>query len=57
MSNQTTVTTGAIAGAIALLVIWLSSYFAPGLMGTMPTGGEAAITVILTAVIQYFTSN
>lgn len=55
MNNQTTVTTGAIAGALALLTIWLASYFLPELMETVPTGGEAALTILFTAVIQYFT--
>jgi len=36
------------AGAFALIVIWLLSFFFPELMETAPTGLEAGLTVLFT---------
>ena len=53
MGNKTTVTDMGIGGAIAILIVWLMSYFAPGLASTLPAGGEAAIALLVAGIFSY----
>ena len=54
MGNSPTVTDMSLGGAIALLVLWVLAYFLPDFTATLPTGGEAAIALVITAVFSYF---
>ena len=54
--NRTTVGTMSVGGALALLIIWIGSYYMPDLFKTLPTGGEAAIALLITAGFSYFTT-
>ena len=54
MNNKTTVTDMSIGGALALLILWVLGYFSPDFVATLPTGGEAAIALIIAAVFSYF---
>jgi hypothetical protein len=53
MRNQTTVTDVSLGGAVALLVLWVLGYFQPEFVETLPTGGEAAIALVITALFSY----
>lgn len=53
MSNKTTVTDMSIGGALALILLWVLSYFAPEFTASLPTGGEAAIALVITAAFSY----
>lgn len=53
MGNKTTVKDMSIGAAIAMLLVWLASYFWPDLMETLPTGGEAAIALLVTGLFSY----
>lgn len=53
--SQRKATATAAAGAAATVVIWLLSYFAPGLMETAPTGIEAAFTTLIASAAALLT--
>ena len=53
MGNNTSVTTVGIAGGITVVVFWLLGYFAPEFMESAPTGAEAAVTAIVSALVGY----
>lgn len=53
MNNQTTVTDLSIGGALALLLLWVLGYFSPSFVSQLPTGGEAAIALVITAIFSY----
>lgn len=52
--QETNVTTVGLGGAGATILIWLLGYYEPDLIATLPTGGEAAIAVLLTCLFAYF---
>jgi hypothetical protein len=54
MSNQTTVRDVSIGGALAMLVIWLLSYYCPDLAASLPAGGEAGIALLISSTFAYF---
>lgn len=54
MGNKTTVTDMSIGGAMALLILWVLGFFAPEFAAALPTGGEAAIALVFTALFSYF---
>ncbi len=54
MGNNTTVTTTAIGGAVATLIIFIIGAAAPDVLPDV-AGLEAALAVIATALINYFT--
>lgn len=54
MGNQTTVTVAGVGGAMAVIAIWLIGFYRPGLIESLPTGGEAALAVLFTAIFAYF---
>lgn len=54
MGNQTTVRDVSIGGALAMLLIWLLSYYCPDLAASLPAGGEAAIALLITSGFAYF---
>lgn len=53
MNTQTNVQTVGVAGALAFIVVWLVSFFAPELAAAAPTGLEAAFTAIFSTVLGY----
>lgn len=53
MTNQTTVRDVSIGGSIAMLSIWLLSYYCPDLAASLPAGGEAAIALLITSGFAY----
>lgn len=53
MGRKTTVTVVAFGGALATLALWLLGYYNPDLMATLPTGGEAALGTVFTAIFSY----
>ena len=54
MSNKTTVTDLSIGGAVAVIFMWVLGYYQSGLMEALPTGGEAALGVVITGIFTYF---
>ena len=42
-----------IGGATATILIWIWGYYEPELIATLPTGGEAALATIFTAIFQF----
>lgn len=53
MGNMTTVKDVSIGGALAMLFLWLLSYYCPDLAASLPAGGEAAIGLLITSVFAY----
>lgn len=53
MGNQTTVRDVSIGGALAMLLIWLLSYYCPDLAASLPAGGEAAIALLISSAFAY----
>jgi hypothetical protein len=53
MGNQTTVRDMSIGGALAMLVIWLLSYYCPDLAASLPAGGEAGIALLISSAFAY----
>lgn len=51
--NETTVTDLSIGGALALILLWILGYTAPDFTAALPTGGEAAIALVITAMFSY----
>lgn len=54
MGNMTTVKDVSIGGALAMLFLWLLSYYCPDLAASLPAGGEAAIGLLITTAFAYF---
>lgn len=54
MNNKTTVKDMSLGGALALLFLWTLGYFAPDFTSTLPTGGEAAIALVISAIFSYW---
>ncbi len=50
MNGSTNAQVVGLAAGFATVVIWLTSYFSPGLMAEAPTGLEAALTGIFTVL-------
>ena len=53
--TQRKATATAAAGAAATVLLWLLSYFQPGLMDTAPVGLEAALTTLIAAIAARLT--
>lgn len=53
MGNMTTVKDVSIGGALAMLFLWLLSYYCPDLAASLPAGGEAAIGLLITTSFAY----
>lgn len=53
MNNKTTVTDLSLGGALALLLLWVLGFYAPDFTAQLPTGGEAAIALVITAAFSY----
>ena len=54
MGNQTTVRDVSIGGALAMLAVWLLSYYCPELAASLPAGGEAGIALLISSTFAYF---
>lgn len=53
MGNQTTVRDVSVGGSLAMLCVWLLSYYCPDLAASLPAGGEAAIGLLITTAFAY----
>lgn len=54
MGNQTSVRDVSIGGALAMLTVWLLSFYCPDLAASLPPGGEAAIALVITTSFSYY---
>lgn len=54
MKNARTSTKAGLAGAIAVLILWLGNYFAPEFMAAAPDEAKVALTVIVMTIVARF---